>query len=197
MTKTIRVLSAAALAGSLALSLTASASAQDAPPPSGAVAGQAHHWDPAKMRARMDERRQRHDQILHDALGIRADQEAAWQAFNASRRPPEGERGPGMHRPGGEGDGQHAELTTPQRLDRMAQRMSERQARFAQRAAATKAFYAVLDPRQQKTFDALVMSRMGHGGMGGWGGHHGHMGGWGHGDQKGPPGPPPPAGERG
>ncbi len=194
MNKTIRMLSAAALAGSLALSLAASASAQNAPPPPpGAADGQARHWDPAQMRARMEERRQRRQQILHDALGLRADQEGAWQAFMASRRPPDGERGRGMRRPG-EGDGERAELTTPQRLDRMAQRMSEHEARFAQRAAATKAFYAALDPRQQKTFDALVMVRMGHGGMGGWGGHRGHMGEGGRGDHQ---GPPPGAGERG
>ena len=199
MTKIIRVLSAAALAGGLALSLAASAGAQGAPPPPpGEAAGQAHHWDPAKMQARMEERRQHRQQLMHDALGIRADQEGAWQAFIASRRPPDGERGPGMHRPGGQDQGQQAELTTPQRLDRMQQRLSERQARFTQRIDATRRFYGALDPRQQKTFDAL--SRMDHGGMGGWG-HRGHMGGWdhrGHDGHMGPPGGPPPVnGERG
>ena len=182
MTQFIRVLSATALAGGLALSLAASAGAQGAPPsPPGAEAGPGHHWDPAKMRQRMDERRQHRQQILHDALGVRADQEAAWQAFTGSMRPPEGKGGPGMRHRDGEGPGERAELTTPQRLDRMAERMSERQARFAQRAAATKSFYAALDPRQQKTFDALVMSRMGHGGMGGGEGGEGRGG---HGDRS-------------
>ncbi|HEY5409288.1 MAG TPA: Spy/CpxP family protein refolding chaperone, partial [Caulobacteraceae bacterium] len=130
-----------------------------------------------KMRQHMEERRGRRQQVLHDALGIRADQEGAWQAFAASSHRPDGDRGPGMRHRGGEGDGQQAELTTPQRLDRMAQRMSERQARFAQRAEATKRFYAALDGRQQKTFDALVMARGGgHGMDGGWG-HRGGMGG--------------------
>ena len=197
LTKFIRRLSAAALASGLALSLAASAGAQGAPPPPpGAAAGPDHHWDPAKMRARMDERRQHRQQILHDALGVRADQEGAWQAFSGSMRPPEGRDGPGMRHHDGEGPGERAELTTPQRLDRMAQRMSERQAHFAQRSAAIKSFYAALDPRQQKTFDALVMSRMGHGGMEGGMGGRGHGDHGGHGDRMGPPGPPP-AGERG
>jgi len=185
VTKLIRTLSAAALAGGLALTLAASASAQQgAPPPApGGQAGPGRDWDPARMRARFEERRQHRQQILHDALGIRPDQEAAWQAFTTSAHRPGGDRGPGMRH--GEGQGERAELTTPERLDRMAQRMSERQARFAQRAGAIKAFYAALDPRQQKTFDALLMSRMGHGGR---------MGGPG---MMGPPGPPPPDGERG
>ena len=80
-------------------------------------------------------------------------------------------------------EGDRAELSTPQRLDRMMERMQERQARFAQRAEAVKRFYASLDPRQQKTFDALAIVR--GGGMGGMR-HHDHLG----------PGGPP-EGERG
>jgi hypothetical protein len=202
------LLSAAALAGGLTLSLVASASAQQGPPPApppGANAGQGHHFDPAKMQARMEERRQHRQQLLHDALGIRPDQEAAWQAFVASRKPPEGERGPGMHRPGGPDQGQQPELTTPQRLDKLQARMAERQQRVGQRIDAIRRFYAALDPRQQKAFDAL--SHMERGGMGGFGRHHGHGAGWGghggpgdhmgRGEHGGPPGGPPPDGERG
>lgn len=206
MSKTIRMLSAAALAGGLALSLANAAAAQDAPPPPpGAPAGQAHHFDLAKLRARMEERRAHRQQLLHDALGIRPDQEAAWQAFIASRKPPEGERGPGMHRPGGPEQGQQPELTIPERLDKLQARMAERQQRITQRIDATRRLYAALDPRQQKTFDALSQMRRGmggfghrHGGMGGWG-HRGHMGpggGWGgRGDGGAPPGPPPAPGQ--
>ena len=193
MTKIIRMLSAAAFAGGLTLSLAAVANAQDAPPPPPGVQAGAHHWDSAKMREHMEERHQRRQQMLHDALGLRPDQDGAWQAFIAASGRPDGDRGPGMRHH--DGDGQRAELTTPERLDRMAKRMAERQARFAQHADAVKRLYAALDARQQKTFDAVVMSRMGHGGMGeghgrGWGGHggDGHMG---------PPGGSPPAGERG
>ena len=194
MNKTIRTLSAAALAGGLAISLASAASAQQGPPPAANGPGAERHADREQMRARFEERRQHRQQVLHDALGLRADQEGAWQAFIASERRPDGERGRGMRR--GEG-GDRAELTTPQRLDRMQQRMAERQQRFAQRADSIKRFYAALDGRQQKTFDALVMAR--GGGMGGFG-HGGGRGGWGRGDHKGPPGGPggpPPAGERG
>ena len=174
------------------MSVAASASAQLGPPPPPPGAGPAgRQWDLSEMRARFEERRQQRQQVLHDALGLRPDQDGAWEAFLATEHRPDGERGPGMRHREGE-DGQRGELSTPQRLDRMAQRMSERQARFAQRADAIKRFYATLDPRQQKTFDALAMEEHGHG-MGGFGGHgHGHMG------PGGPGGPPPGSdGERG
>jgi hypothetical protein len=193
--KTLRTLSAAALAGGLVISLAAAASAQQGAPPQPNAPGAARHFDRGQMRARFEERRQHRQQVLHDALGLRADQEGAWQAFTASTRRPDGERGRGMR--GRDGGGDKAELTTPQRLDRMAQRMAERQQRFAQRADAIKRFYAVLDGRQQKTFDALISARgEGMGGPGGMGG------GWGrHGGRGGPPGERgpggPPDGERG
>lgn len=206
MSKTIHTLSAAALAGSLALSLASIASAQNAPPPppQGGPGAEAHHWDPARMRAHMEERRQHRQQLMHDALGIRPDQEAAWQAFVAARKRPEGERGPGMRHRDGAGPGQQEDLTTPQRLDRLQARMAERQQHIAQRIDAVRRFYAALDPRQQKSFDAL--SHMERGGMGGFGHHHhggmGGHGGWGEhrgpggpGPDGGPPGPP--EGERG
>lgn len=199
MKKTIRSLSIMALAGGMSLALAGAGYAQSQggqPPAPGA---QGHHWDPAQMRARMEEHRQRRAQMLHDAIGIRPDQDAAWQAFLAAMRPAGGERGEGRRDWKDRQD--QAPLTTPQRLDRMTQRMAERQQRFQQRAAAIKAFYATLDPRQQKTFDALVGARFGRGGMGGHGMHGGGMGGWGHhghmGPPGGPPGPPPPDGERG
>ena len=169
MTNFIRTLSAAALAGGLAICLAASATAQQGPPPPGAEAGAGQHGDRAEMRERFEARRAQRQQVMHDALGLRADQEGAWQAFIASERRPGGERGM-RHREGGEG--QRAELSTPERLDRMQQRMAERQARFAQRAESIKRFYASLDPRQQKTFDALLAEG---GGMGGFG-HRGHRG---------------------
>jgi hypothetical protein len=74
-------------------------------------------------------------------------------------------------------------LTTPERLDKMHERMLRRQQAFDRKAMAIKKFYAQLSPSQQKAFDAMgpMMGRgmggkMGHGRMGG------HRGGWGHGD---------------
>ena len=172
MTNIIRTLSAAALAGGLAISLAASATAQQGPPPPpGAEAGPGQHADRAEMRARLEARRAQHQQVMHDALGLRSDQEGAWQTFIASEHRPGGERSRGTRHHDGE-EVQRAELSTPQRLDRMQQRMAERQQRFAERAEGIKRFYASLDPRQQKTFDALLAEQ---GGMGGFG-HRGHRG---------------------
>jgi periplasmic protein CpxP/Spy len=175
---TIRLLSTAGLAGGLSLALAGAGMAQDQggvppPQPPGAHAGPGAGWNPEQMRERMQQRRQQQLQTFHDALGLRADQEAGWQTLVGSLRPPGGERRPGMER----GDKEGAQLTTPQRLDRMAQRMAERQTRFQQHAEAIKRFYATLDARQQKTFDALASSHFGRFGMGGPGGPGGGRGG--------------------
>jgi hypothetical protein len=166
--------------------LLASASLAAAQEPPAAPTPMAHQgWDPAQMRQRMEERRAARLKALHDVLGIRPDQEAAFSAYAAAIRPPE--RAPGQ-RPGRMGGdrGALANLTTPQRLDQMAQRMEERSARwheaFQRRAAATKALYASLNPEQQRAMDALPLLRGGHGrgGRGGWGQGRGMGGrGWG------------------
>ncbi|MEI9965209.1 MAG: Spy/CpxP family protein refolding chaperone [Caulobacteraceae bacterium] len=112
------------------------------------------------MRARMREHLQRRAQLLHDALSVRPDQEAAWQALQAALLPPEDARPP--HPPGPPPGA--APLTTPERLDRMAERLARREVEFKRHADAIKQFYAVLSPAQQKTFDALIAL---HGGVGG------------------------------
>ena len=128
------------------------------------------------MKAHFEARREARAQLLHDALGLRPDQDGAWQAFLAEMRPPEGDAGRRQHMH----DEGAAPLTTPERLDRMAKRMGERQARFQHHAEAVKRFYAALDARQQKAFDAITALRGGERGrMGGQGmdGHHGFGGG--------------------
>lgn len=178
-----------ALALAVLLAGASIAVAQEQP---AAPAPMAHRgWDPAQMRQRVEERRAMRLKALHDVLGIRPDQEAAFSAYAAAIRPPE--RTPGQ-RPGAMGGDRAAlaAMTTPQRLDRMAQFMEERSARwherFQRRAAATKALYASLNPEQQRAMDALPLLRGGRGGWGkgrgmggrGWGGRGGHgMGGHG------------------
>lgn len=66
-----------------------------------------------------------------------------------------------------------ARLTTPQRIDQMQQRASERQQQMAQRGDAIKAFYAQLSAEQQKTFDERSRRD------GRRGDHRHHGGGWG------------------
>jgi hypothetical protein len=151
--------------------------------PSAAAAAQNRAWDPAQMRARMEARHAERLKALHDVLAIRPDQEGAFQAFAATMQHPPRPAGAGSRTMGGDRAAM-ANLTTPERLDRMAQRMQERTAKrqeaFARRAAATKALYAALGPDQRRTMDALPMLRGGHGerhggwGKGrGWGGHGG------------------------
>jgi hypothetical protein len=137
----------------------------------------------ADHQKRFEEMRARHEKAMHDILMIRPDQEAAFHAFTAALAPPPmGDRDGKSWRDHGPGA---MAMTTPERLDRMAARMSERQARFQTMAAATKTFYAALSPEQRRAFDALPMMMGGHGGM-----HGGHRG------PGGPPmgGEPPPGG---
>ena len=146
-------------AGAVLLTSAATAAAQDHRPPPPGAAGE--HW-----REHMKEHREAHIRALHDLLQIRPDQEAAFQAFVASMKPPEGAD---RHKMDGE-HGEMAHMTTPQKLDRMQARMAERQAAFERRAAAVKTFYAALSPEQQRAFDAMAAMRHFDGGHG-MGGH--------------------------
>lgn len=146
------------LAGA-AIALTAigaTAYAQSAPPE---TAGAMH----AHKHATPEE----HAQKLTQLLQLRSNQKAAALAFvtamqsdRGGMRPMEGPR----------------PATTPERLTRMEQMMAERQERMRAKIAATRTFYAQLDPAQQKAFDAMpmMMGKGGkHGGRKGHGMHHG------------------------
>lgn len=167
----------------LPLGLAGASFAQDAaPPPAAAAAPAHHHWDPAQMRAHMAEH-------LRAVLQLQPSQDAALNTFLDSMKPPGG-----MRDRQGADRGQMRHMTTPERLDRMAQRMDAQHTRMTARIAATKQFYAQLTPSQQKAFDDLAPMMGRHGGRGGggktdhgWGGR----GGWGRGnDGMGPGGPP-------
>lgn len=112
--------------------------------------------DPAKMQVMMDRR----DAALKVQLKLTAAQESAWSAYTASHKPPAGMLGQQAAMP------DMAKLTTPERIDKMkelrSQHMGEMTAAMDKRAEATKTFYAVLTPEQQKVFDAQAM--MGQGG---------------------------------
>ena len=166
MIKTCKALIACA-ASAAALCVAAVAVAQDAPAP-------AQRPGVAKFQERTEARQAERARALHDVLGIRPNQEAAVQAFQAAMRPERRDHG----------QPPAPAATTPERLDRMAARMAERQQAFQRRAEAIKRFYAQLTPEQQKSFDAL--QTLGHGGRG----HDGH----GFGDKM---GGPPSGGPRG
>lgn len=170
---------------SLLASATFAASAQT-PPPSNVPPAitqaaspaqpevRAHQPRDGKGFERMQERRAKHLADLKTKLKIEASQEGAWSAFTSAVQPP----APPAQRPDRAAmRAEFEKLTTPQRLDRMQARQSERAARFAQRADATRTFYAALNPAQQKTFDAEAMRfgpRGAHGEHGPRQGPHGH-----------------------
>ena len=173
---------------SLLASATFAASAQTPPPSnvppaitqaaSPAQADQrAHKPRDGKGFERMQERRAKHLADLKAKLKIDASQEGAWSTFTSAIQPP----APPAQRPDRAAmRAEFEKMTTPQRLDRMQARQSERAARFAQRADATRSFYAALTPAQQKTFDVEGMRFGPRGAHGEHGPHQGHQGPHGH-----------------
>ena len=122
--------------------------------------------DAGRMQAFMERRTAQ----LKTQLKITPAQEGAWNTFIAAMKPP-------AQRPSFDRDA-FDKLTTPQRIDKMRELRTQREAQMDQRANATKTFYAALTPAQQQVFDAVTMKsahRMGghmhghheHGSMGG------------------------------
>ncbi len=135
--------------------------------------GRMGNMDPVKMQSMMDKRHA----ALKTQLKLTAAQEPAWTTFTAIMKP-----APDVMNKQRPDPAEMAKLSTPERIDKMrtlrAQHMSDMTAAMDKRGEAAKAFYAVLTPEQQKTFDAHAMQSMGgqrggksgHGGMGGMGG---------------------------
>ncbi|HMA06944.1 MAG TPA: Spy/CpxP family protein refolding chaperone [Ramlibacter sp.] len=147
-----------------------SAGAQTPPPPAGPGA-MMQPGHPGTMRGMMQEhmqqRRAQRLAALKQILQITPAQEGAWSAWATSMQPSNRQR---------PNRAELAQLTTPERIDRMRALRSERIAAMDRRGDATKTFYAALTPAQQKSFDALAAQRMDRGmggGHGGWGRHHG------------------------
>ena len=120
------------------LSLAGAAHAQPAGPP------------PPKAPAMTAEHRAQMSRDLHVLLRLRPDQEAAWKAFEAATAPPDEAFVPFAP---------PSIQTTPQRLDEMAARRREMDARVTRMEAATRSFYAALSPEQQQAFDAIERLR--------------------------------------
>ena len=112
-----------------------------------------HRADRQAQRAQWKEKRtERHAQHLSQLktqLALTPAQEGAWTSFTQAMQP--------------RGDFARLDresmqkLTTPERIDRMRAQRAQRDAAMDARGDAVKAFYAQLQPEQQKTFD-----RMGH-----------------------------------
>jgi len=92
----------------------------------------------------MKEKIAKHQAELHDKLKITAAQEPAWKTFIQAVTP---------ERMVPEKDSGMDKMTTPERMQRSLERMKEHQGQLQKKLEATKAFYAVLSPEQQKIFD--------------------------------------------
>ena len=113
-----------------------------------------------KNHAQRMEQRAQHLAALKAKLNLTSQQEAAWDAFTASRQ--------GQMRSMADRQAMRAEMasmTTPQRVDKMLELAEVRRAKMIARAQATKTFYAQLTPAQQAVFDAEAKFKgHGHGG---------------------------------
>lgn len=124
---------------------------------SAVIAGAAHAQPPEDGsdgggRTRFEARRAERARALHAALGLRADQEADWTAYQAALQPEPHDAAP-------------PPATAPERADAAVTRAQGRLDSERRRAAAVKAFYARLTPAQRQAFDTAEPA----GGRGGYG----------------------------
>jgi hypothetical protein len=89
---------------------------------------------------------------LHDALHLTADQEPAWRAFAAASAP-----NPEQEARERAAQAMMAGLRSPQRVDLSISAAEDDLQTLRERGAALKAFYAVLAPAQQVTFDRRTL----------------------------------------
>ena len=148
MTRTHPILLATLLAAASTWSM-----AQTAPAPTASPAATAQATQPDGTRAqRWAERRAQRQEQLTAALKLSPAQEGAWSTYTAAMQPP-------AQRPARMDRAEMAQLTTPQRIERMQAVQAERQQFMNQRLHAVKAFYAQLTPEQQKVYDQQSLRR--------------------------------------
>ncbi len=151
----------ALMAGLIAASgvLAASSFAMSTGSPTDKTGCEAHYGQ--KTHAKWEAQRTAHLSALKEKLKLVPEQEAAWNTFTQASQP-------GMRQAGGDRQAMRSgfdKLTTPERLDKMQVMSDARHARMLERSQAIKAFYAQLNPEQQKVFDAEAMfnPQRGHG----------------------------------
>jgi hypothetical protein len=129
----------------------------------------------AGFKANMDAQRAQHQQQLqlHDALKLSAAQEQGWNAFVASMKPAAHEQHADR--------GAFANLSAPERMQKMIDFSKQRTAQMETRLAALNTFYSTLSADQKKVFDEQTRHFMGGHGMGGHGMHGQHRQGVQHG----------------
>jgi periplasmic protein CpxP/Spy len=131
--------------------LAASSFAMTPAGPEGRTGCEARHGQ--KIHAQREARRVEHLSEMKQKLGLKPEQEAAWNAFASISRPGMGSMDGG--KPAMRGEFEY--MNTPQRLDKMLAMSEARHRNLAERAEATRALYAQLTPEQQSVFDAESM----------------------------------------
>lgn len=150
------------LIGATVLGLSSAAFMSNAQPAPGERGGpdrasmRGHHWhDGARSPERMKQRMAEHQSALHGKLNLTPGQEAAWQEFTAAMTPNDQRKRPDR--------AEWEKLSAPERMEKQLTLMKEGEARMASRLAATKTFYAILTPEQQKIFNENFLSGRRHG----------------------------------
>jgi hypothetical protein len=165
--KSLQQLAAAGLLAGLGAAAFAQAQPQAMPMQPGQPPMMMEHdrMNPQMMQERMNRR----FAALKQQLQVTPAQDAAFNQWQQAMRPT-------GQRPQRPNFVEFARMTTPQRIDRLRELRAQRNAEQDRRADATKAFYAQLNPQQQKTFDEQSFGFMGRGGRrhGGGEGHWGH-----------------------
>jgi len=112
---------------------------------------------PLGPRTRMQQHVQQRLARLKAQLKLTADQEGAWSTYTQAMTPPPHPGDPKGHE-------ELAQLSTPERLDRMKQMRQQHEAFWDQRDQATRTFYSALSDEQKKIFDreTLPHGRMEH-----------------------------------
>ena len=110
-------------------------------------------------RAHMHERMDRHVADIKAKLKLTPDQEADWNNYIATMKPPANAKWPDR--------AEMDKLSTPERLDKMRELRKQRDDAMDRREAATRTFYAKLTAEQKKSFDANTGPQYRH--RGAWG----------------------------
>lgn len=150
MTRYRTLVSSVLLASSLGLFATSAISAPQKGGPS---------WEGAGFMGQRSERMEQNQKKLHDALKLAPEQEAAWAKLIDSQP-----KMANMSSMGNMGKGMpdnNAQLTTPERAEKMLELMKVRQTQMTEHVAVMKDFYAVLTPEQKKSFDDFHTSMQG------------------------------------
>ena len=131
--------------------------------------------DPAQRAAKRAEMQAKREADFKQKLNLTAAQQGAWTQYIAAMKPPARPAPTPADRDARKAEREaFAKMSTPQRIDAMEKRHAEMAAHMKARGDATKAFYAQLNPAQQKTFDAEAARRFEHRGPRGERGGHGH-----------------------